>query len=270
MGKPCLAFLTGTLIAVPPAAAQSLVSRITASPDGDVRLTFAAREGICGDGHTYIRDRNRDSFTSFESDDHRYRGRRWRDWPCEDGPVRVRLRVREGAVRSAKTYVGGDWSDAVAVGHVTDLGTVSTARAVEALLDLARDPKQGGGDDTIFPATIADSVTIWPSLLRLAKDGGAPRRSRKSAVFWLSQFAGDAATQGLAELAEDDNEDREVREQAVFALSQLSEDRGIPILIRVAKTNRDPEVRRKAIFWLGQSDDPRALALFEEILTKQR
>jgi len=41
-------------------------------------------------------------------------------------------------------------------------------------------------------------------------------------------------------------------------------------LIRIARTHRNPELRRKAIFWLGQSEDPRALALFEELLTKDR
>lgn len=59
-----------------------------------------------------------------------------------------------------------------------------------------------------------------------------------------------------------------MREQAVFALSQLPEARGVPVLIRVATTNRDRAIRRKAMFWLGQSDDPRAVALFEDILTK--
>ena len=61
-----------------------------------------------------------------------------------------------------------------------------------------------------------------------------------------------------------------MREHAVFALSQLRHDEGVPILIRVARTNRDPSIRRKALFWLGQSDDPRALGLFEEILTGKR
>ena len=54
----------------------------------------------------------------------------------------------------------------------------------------------------------------------------------------------------------------------IFALSQLPSEKGIPILIRLARSNKDPKVRRKALFWLGQSDDPRALALIEEILTK--
>ena len=63
-------------------------------------------------------------------------------------------------------------------------------------------------------------------------------------------------------------EDGYFRDQAVFAISQLPKDQGVPVLIRLARSNKDPKVRRKALFWLGQSDDPRALKLFEEILTR--
>ena len=84
-----------------------------------------------------------------------------------------------------------------------------------------------------------------------------------------SRGAGDAATQGLDSLVSDENGDRDIREHAVFALSQRPKEEGVPILIRIAKTNKDPEIRRRALFWLGQSEDPRALALFEEILTKR-
>ena len=86
-------------------------------------------------------------------------------------------------------------------------------------------------------------------------------------MFWLSHEAGEAAVEGLSELAADEAEDQEVRKQAVFALSQLDGDRGVPVLIRVATTDRDPVIRKQAIFWLGQSDDPRALDLFERLLT---
>ena len=70
-------------------------------------------------------------------------------------------------------------------------------------------------------------------------------------------------------LVSDEKGDRDIREHAVFALSQRPKEEGVPILIRIAKTNKDPEIRRRALFWLGQSEDPRALALFEEILTKR-
>jgi hypothetical protein len=246
---------------IAPATSQSLTSRVRNARDGEVRIAFAAREGICGDGETFIRDRNRDGFITMRN--WSGRGRNWRDRPCEDGPVRVALRVRDGEVRSAKVYVGGEWRES---SNVTDLGEIGAAQAAHGLLELAR--STSGGSDLLFPATIADSVTIWPDLLSLARDKDAARSSRKQAVFWVSQAAGDKVADGLRDLVADDDEDREVRESAVFALSQLPREEGVPILIRVARTNRDPEIRKKALFWLGQSEDPRALALFEEILTK--
>jgi len=91
---------------------------------------------------------------------------------------------------------------------------------------------------------------------------------KRSAVFWLGQAAGDAATRGLTDLVDDGSADHEVRETAVFALSQRPHEEGVPALIRIVKENKDPDLRRKAIFWLGQSDDPRALSLFEELLTR--
>src|SRR5438094_8150709 len=119
-----------------------------------------------------------------------------------------------------------------------------------------------------FSAVLADSVTIWPDLLKIAKSDDVSRKLRRSAVFWLGQAAGDAATRGLTDLVDDGRQDREVRESEVFALSQRPRDEGVPALIRVARENKDPDLRRKAIFWLGQSDVPRALALFEELLTR--
>jgi len=213
-------------------------------------------------GQTFIRDR-RSGPGNYITMNNWSGSRRWRERECLDGPVRVALRVRGGRVSSARTYVGGDWPDRGRPG--TDLGTVGAAQAAELLLRLAKD---GGDDDLIFPTTLADSITIWPALLRLAKDREAHRSVRKQAVFWVSQAAGDRAALGLEEIVGDDDEDRELREQAVFALSQLPRDEGVPILVRQARSNRDPAIRRKAMFWLGQSDDPRALALFEEILSR--
>lgn len=250
-----------------PAAAESqspLASRVSAAPDGEVRVAFAAREGICGDGETFIRDRNRDNYVmmrNWNSTD-----RSWRNRACDEGPVRVALTVRGGQVRSAKVFVGGHWPERASA---TNLGQVGTGVALAGFIELAR---KGGAasDDLLMPLTLADSIVVWPAFLSLARDKSAPRSTRKQAVFWVSQAAGEKTAEGLSELAGDEDEDREVREQAVFALSQLPEERGVPVLIRVATGNRDREIRKKAMFWLGQSDDPRALALFEDILTKPR
>jgi hypothetical protein len=254
-----------TLGAAEPAA-QSLAGRVRAAKDGELRLAYAAREGVCGDGRTYIRDRSRGEGNFMMMDSYGGWGKGWRNRPCEDGPVRVTLRIRDGQVRSAKTYVGGEWPEGGST--VTDLGTMSAREAAMGLIELARIATSRGGEEVIFPATIADSFVAWRPLLSLAKDPSVHRASRKQAIVWVSQAAGDKAAEGLGDLVGDDEEDREIREQAVFALSQLPNDEGIPILLRVARTNKDREIRKKAMFWLGQSDDPRALALFEEILSR--
>ncbi len=266
--------MTGRLVLVwalvaGPAAAQRLGARVAAAPDGTVRLSFAARPGVCGDGHSVI---------AFECAGGKCGRGRWgrtitldRDeveYDCEPGPVRVSLTMRSGRVHSLRTYVGGRWVTPPRDAAVTDLGTVSAREAVDFLLGLATREDTRGGEEAILPLTLADSVTVWPLLLKLARDDRAPRRTRRQAVFWLGQAAGDAATRGLADLIDEGDVDRDVKEQAVFALSQQPHDAGVPALIRIARTHPEPGVRRKALFWLGQSGDPRALALFEELLTK--
>jgi hypothetical protein len=261
--------LSGAMLVVRCTAAQGqspLAERILAVKDGTVRMAYAVREGICGDGETFIRDRTRgeNNYISFDDRSSRYRGRNWRELPCEPGPARVTFVMSGGEVSGVKLTVGSGQGSGNS--GITDLGEVPAPAAAKALIAVAA--RQRRADRAIFAATIADSAVVWPDLLALAKNGAVARETRKSAVFWLSQAAGDAATAGLAELAENESQDREIRDQAVFALSQLPKDQGIPVLIRLARSNKDPQVRRKAIFWLGQSDDPRALSLFEEILTR--
>jgi hypothetical protein len=244
------------------AEAQGLAQRITGAANGEVRLSFAARPDVCGDGEHMIRSGRRHRIQD-DDDDVVYDDQ---DCPCERGPVRVLFRVSDHRVTKVRTWVGGQWR---AGAGGTDLGAVSARDAVAALLAIAADPKHSGGEHAVFPATLADSVSVWPQLLRLARSEDAPRDTRKQAVFWVSQAASDSATAGLSQLAESEREDKDIRTQAVFALSQRPREEGIPALIRVARSSGSAEVRRSALFWLGQSEDPRALALFEEILTRR-
>lgn len=260
-----LVVLAAALGAVP-LAAQTLANRVAHAPDGTVHLTYAARAGVCGNGAGTI------SFDCADGDCGRHRITSNSDWeddapcPCEAGPVRLALEVTGGRVTRLRTFVGGHWKPAAA--GVTDLGTVPAADAARFLLDLASADASRASEEAIFPATLADSVTVWPDLLKLARNASVSSHTRNQAVFWLSQAAGAAAVKDLADLVGDDTVDREVREHAVFALSQEPHEVGVPALIQIARTNKDREVRRKALFWLGQTNDPRALALFEEILTK--
>ena len=258
--------LAAALAAAAPLAAQSLAPRVAHAPDGVVHLTYAARDGVCGNGAGTI------SFDCADGTCGNHRITTNSDWdddtpcPCEAGPVRLALEVSAGHVTRLRAYVGGHWKPAAP--GVTDLGTVPAVEAARFLLDLARANSSRAGEEAVFPATLADSVTVWPDLLKLARDVNVASRTRNQAVFWLSQAAGEAAVKDLADLVGDDTVDREVREHAVFALSQEPRDVGVPALIQIARSNKDREVRRKALFWLGQTNDPRALALFEEILTK--
>ena len=240
--------LLPVLLAVPVSlAAQSLGRRIADAGDGSIRLSFAARPGVCGNGSNNI--------TVIDHDD---------EWEgnCEHGPVRVSMRVKGGTVSEAHTYVGGRWRQQSG----TDLGTVPAATTANELLDLAEHASDDGGEALITAATLADSTTIWPRLIHLARNTSVPMDTRRHAIFWLGQAAGAAATRGLDSIAADGHGDVELRKQAVFALSQRPEEEGVPVLIRIARSNPYAEVRKSALFWLGQSEDPRALALFEELL----
>lgn len=232
--------------------AQNLAARVRQAGDGTVRFSFAARDGVCGNGRNNISvrsERNQDV-----------------DWECETGPVMVALTKDGGTVTSLRTYVGARWKAAGA--NVTQLGTVGARDAVDYLLGVAESGSGKIAEQAIFPATLADSVTPWPRLLKLARNEDRPSAVRKQAVFWVGQAASEEATKGLADVVEDDSGDREVRKAAVFALSQQKSN-GVESLLRIARENKDKEIRKQAIFWLGQSKDPRALDFFESVLVKR-
>jgi hypothetical protein len=236
------------LLGLPPfLSAQALAQRVDAVAEGSLRMSFAARAGVCGQGSDGV---------SIRQDND--------EWLADCGPrlVRVVLGLRNHRVQSVRTYVGGQW---LPDRWSTDLGMVRPQEAAEYFIGLAERSTSIAGDP-LLPSVLADSVTIWPSLLRIARAPRVSQETRGRAVFWLGQAAGAAAGKALDSIAHDDRGDREVRKQAIFALSQRSHDEGVPALIRIARASPDPELRRTALFWLGQSEDPRALALFEEIL----
>ena len=238
------------LAAAGTASAQSLADRVSALADGQVRFSFTAREGICGNGRSISNSRH---------------ARDWEDW-CEPGPVRVAIDVRNGSIRDVDTYVGGRWRQR---DDATDLGMVAAPEAARYLLSLASTLSGEAAEDAIAPAAFADSIEVWPDLLDLAKNATRPRDVRRQAVFWVGQAAGEVVAGDLEDLAVDDAIDRDVRESAVFALSQLDNESGVPALIRIVREHSDSHIRRQAVFWLGQSDDPRAVELFEELLTRR-
>ncbi|MDP9205924.1 MAG: HEAT repeat domain-containing protein [Gemmatimonadota bacterium] len=257
-----LAALASTAGIVP---AQSIASRVARVSNGTVRMSFAAKPGICGTGNSIMQSNGRGR-TTWGDNWNTSRDVEWES-DCSRGPARIVLDRRGGELADLRFYVGGRWRPGGS--DVVDLGMVPAREAADYLLSIAQSEKGSMGEKAIFPATIADSANIWPALIKLARNPDLPRSTRSQSVFWLGQAAGEAATANLNSIVLDNSVDREVREQAVFALSLRPRDEGVPALISVARTNKDPEIRKTALFWLGQSHDPRALDLFEELLTKK-
>lgn len=256
--RATLALVIPGILAIPGTlAGQDIAATVASAPDGHVRFTYEARPGVCGNG----------SYISVDGDTRiRWsRGDDECDCVCDEGPVRIEMRVRDGVVRDLDADVGGRWRDRS--GAVTDLGDIAPDVAAEYLLDLAESSPTEAGEDAVFPATLARGVEPWPRLLQIARNGSVRRDTRRSAVFWVGQQASVRATEGLESIIQDADE-LEVREHAVFALSQQPNDEAVEALIRIARTHEEPEIRKKALFWLGQrGDDPRVLDLFEAILT---
>ncbi len=248
-----LILATSVLTCTPLRAQGSVAQAVRRVTNGTVRLQFKARVGVCGSGQSM----------SYSSNDRSRHNGEWQS-ECEPGPVRVAMDFSGGSPTALRFYVGGRWG---AAGDATDVGAVAAADAGAWFIKLAETASGKVAKDAIVVATLADSSSVWPSLLRIARDANRDRELRKSAVFWLGQAASDA-TAALNGLADDESGDVEVRKSAVFALSQRPNGEGVPALLTIARGKLDPRVRRQAIFWLGQSGDPRAVSYFEEVLAK--
>ena len=138
------------------AAAQTLEQRVAKSPDGSVRFSFAAKPGVYGNGRNSI---------SWDCDKGNCRNQVNGDWedrdnwnsPCDSGPVRVAVQKTSGRITDLRVYVGGEWRPNTSA---TDLGTVSTKDAASYLLGLALRDESRASEKAIFPAVLADSVTV--------------------------------------------------------------------------------------------------------------
>ena len=229
------------------AGAQDAARRLAGIRDGAAHLSYTVRGRTCWSSNA-----------SMTAD----------DCPCGPGVGHATVSLTGGRVTNLRMRVRrADAPPPAHDGSGVELGRVPAAEAAELLLGLAA---RGGdeGESLVAAASVADSAVVWPRLLELARTSSLERETRRAAVFWLSQAAGDAATRGLDSIVADPTGDRDIREHAVFALSQRPEDEAVPALIRIARGHGDGAIRRKAVFWLGQTDDPRAVALFEDILRR--
>src|SRR5262249_45346066 len=119
-----------------------------------------------------------------------------------------------------------------------------------------------------FAASINENKDAAVNFLIDVAGKDSDRESRKQAIFWLGQKAGERSLGALKDTLDSSDADTEVKKQAVFAISQRPKDEAVPLLINVARTHSNADVRKQAIFWLGQTGDERAVDFFKEVLMK--
>lgn len=256
-----LAAAVASVLLAPTAALtqQSITQRIAGS-QGTVELHFAARPGVCGDGEGSISIHSSDD-DAMSVDSHG-------DWDhrCEPGPVRVRLEVSDGKVTRVRSYAGQPRDGALPV-DVTDLGAVGVREAADYFLELARTASEDVARKAIAPAALADSVTIWPRLMELARDRDRPIAVRKPALFWAGQMGEREVLDPVRAIANDGSENDSLRKHAIFVLSQLPDGAGLPALMDMVHGSGSTPLRKQALFWVGQGDTPtsKLLDLYREL-----
>ncbi len=226
----------------------ALTTRIDAVQNGRVRLTFATRPGVCGNGNGWSRTRPGNTNESWGSRDI--------EVSCEAGPARVVVVRVNGETTEIRASVGGRWR---ADTGVTDLGNISANVAGQWLLQTAEFGADQPAREAMSAITLTDSLDGAQVLLRIARNEKRSADVRTQAMFWLGEVAGDKATATLDSVAYEAG-DRDVRKQAIFAMSRRPPEEAISNLLRMSETLPDRELRKTAIFWLARSKDPRALA----------
>jgi HEAT repeat protein len=255
-----------TLIATD--AGAQIATRVAAAPDGEVRMTYAARAKACGDGNDVVAiGKALNVYSSMETYG------RWSGVSCLPGPARVALTVRDHQVVGIRTHIGGSWKSTD--GAVTDLGRVSAREAAAYFMSLAP-TFTGSRRNPLLAAAVADSTNIAPEMLRLARDASLPRDVRRRAVTWAGVLGDASMVRPLSELAtsavepartnrDDVGPGDGIQGAAVGALSMLEDDAGVPALVELAR-HGEPVVRKAAVFWLGQVDEPSARPLLRTIV----
>ena len=272
LARPAAAII---LLAIPLAAQTSseIGRRVSSAPDGDVRMTFAARPAACGDGHDVVAvGKALNVYSSLESYG------RWSGVSCLAGPARVALTVRDHRVVGIRSYVGGGWPAGDA--GIADLGRVPAREAATYFLSLVPVVGSTSRVNPLLAAAIADSADVAPEILALAKDQRLARETRRRALHWVGALGSPAMVRPLAELARAPSETgREnaddvgpgdgLQGAAAGALAMLPGDAGIPALVDIAR-EAGPAARKAAVFWLGQAEDPRGRPLLRAIVKDGR
>jgi HEAT repeat protein len=246
---------------------ESIARRVSAVANGEVRMTYASRPEVCGDGRDGVSMGNSVYSSSSMSFG------RWSNMTCLHGPARVAITVRDREIVAIRTRIGAAWmtvSDAP-----TDLGRVPAAEAAAYFISLAPKVNDNGRLNPLLAAAVADSANVVPDMLRLARTTSIARETRRHATHWTGALGDASVVAPLVELARADGESERVNRDdvgpgdklqsaAVAALSMIRDGAGVPALLDLARRG-SVGLRKAAVFWLGQREEPQARALVRAI-----
>ena len=242
-----------------PLAAQGtdIARRVGSAPDGLVKMTYAARDGVCGDGRSFIAEatsagRGLDvwfmegvSMTNVSGDV----GAR-----CVAGPARLLLVVRDHRVIAVQPFVGPPSPATERPG--SELGSVATADVSRYLLDLAAHGREDVARNAILAAAIADSVRIARELSAIARNKTLASPVRESALRWVGRTAireGDRDALVVARTIAEDAEDRpEVRDRAIRVIGEQEPD-GVRYLRTLYGRIDQAQLRERIVRVVGES-----------------
>jgi len=230
--------------------AQSLARRINEVRDGIVRLSYASRPGLCGDGRETIRSGpaiivlpNMFGYGHSDMD------------VCYAGPVRVAIGRSSGETVSYRVHVGGRWSNG---DDAMELGVVSAPDAARYLLDEASRANSHNAVYALAAAVFADSIDLVPDLARLARNSEMKSDLRTRAVFWIGTYDEDVSARALRDLANDNRLDEDVRGAAIVAMGRDDMSDDDVAWLRNLYPNLSSKLRDNVFLAVSRSDSPRA------------
>ena len=247
------------LAASPLTAQRELADRVAAVDDGWATFQVEVRDGveICDRGIRWYGDDG-------ESRGHWHWGGN-DEGRCDDGPLQVELRVRDGRVMDLEARRAAPRSGAA------DLGPVDPGEASDYLVGLAYlDADDDAAEEGLFLSRLPRGADPTEGILRVARDRSLGSDLRKSGLFWAGQLATEVVVGPLEAVAREDDAEQEVREAAVFALSQHQGDAAVPVLMELALDAPHPGTRKSALFWLAQRDEPEIADFFADIILGRR
>jgi HEAT repeat protein len=245
------ASLAAAVFVRPPLQGTDIARRIASAPDGLVKMTYASRTGICGDGRSFIAEGTSSGRTadlwlangvsvSGAMGDIATR--------CAPGPVRLLLVVRDHRVIDVQPFVGP--SSAATQRAGTELGTVPVADIARYLIDLAKTGRDDTARNALLAASLADSVQIADQLATMARNKSLATTAREAALRWVGRAA---AREGNREalrvarsIAEDRDDQIEVRERAIRVIGD-EDDGGSAYLRSVYARLDEPTLRERIV-----------------------